>query len=521
MIRHPRRALVAPLALLLLALTAVLRAQELPRIAVADFAGPDAQIRETIARALALDLGRSEALEVVDRAELTAAAGELGVTPDDLADPARAAELGAKVRADVVLTGTFSAAEDRVTISARTVDVFGARVLAGVGGCGLGEVTGRASDAAGLAHQIATGLHRSLTGEWLPAITLADLERMDPVQAEIARQMDPTLALHNPRAGIRLTLEPDKGEGATYAFGEPLTLTVTADAQCSVVLYDVGPDRKMTLLLPNPWHADNRLAAGQALVVPDPEEGWKLRIEGRGGEDTLVAIATKAGFAPPEGGGCADVVNNALLPALAQQPQEAWASATVRIRSEHPAAQALGRFVYVPITPPLSRGLQEAVSKTLQPPDTPLADGVAAYDAGWCHRAAELFATAVRLTPDSADAHYGLAKARYDLGQFEEAEAEFAEAARLGADDALYGVALARLVLGRTDGAVDALNEYLGKAPTGELAGPAQDLLAGLTFQVEAEPSVPGSEAPGEISPIHLEDQGTGGGAPTGEGPRP
>ena len=85
---------------------------------------------------------------------------------------------------------------------------------------------------------------------------------------------------------IRVTLSLDK---EVYAPGEYLRLRFTLSREAYVYLYDVRPDGKVTLLVPNRFLQEPRFPAGEHVL---PQAGWRLRVTEPEGREYMEIIAT-------------------------------------------------------------------------------------------------------------------------------------------------------------------------------------------------------------------------------------
>lgn len=86
--------------------------------------------------------------------------------------------------------------------------------------------------------------------------------------------------------GIRVTLSLEKD---VYAPGEYLRLRFTLSQEAYIYLYNVRPDGKVTLLLPNRFHQNPGFEAGEHVL---PTKGWRLRVTEPEGWEYLEIIAT-------------------------------------------------------------------------------------------------------------------------------------------------------------------------------------------------------------------------------------
>ena len=86
--------------------------------------------------------------------------------------------------------------------------------------------------------------------------------------------------------GIQVTLGLDKD---VYAPGEYLRLWFTLSREAYVYLYDVRPDGRVVLVVPNRFLQESRFPAGEHSL---PTEGWRLKVTEPEGREYLEIIAT-------------------------------------------------------------------------------------------------------------------------------------------------------------------------------------------------------------------------------------
>ena len=158
-----------------------------PAIAVADFAGPTDSMRSLITATFTADLATSEALHLIERGQIKRAIAELKMSLTDTVDASMAPRLGHLIAANKVVVGSFSEADGLIRISARLVDVETGAIEGGSAAAVEGSIAGSDADVYALVHQLANRFHRRLTGQWLPAASLAGTQQRTPCLAGACR----------------------------------------------------------------------------------------------------------------------------------------------------------------------------------------------------------------------------------------------------------------------------------------------------------------------------------------------
>lgn len=112
-----------------------------------------------------------------------------------------------------------------------------------------------------------------------------------PLPQAAAAGMPWLYQLNNPAPGF--TIDVATVDGRTqYVEGEPISFVLTADRECHVVLFCVGSDGDLTLLLPNAWQEDTRLSPGDHVVIPPADGPFTFRAKPPHGQTHVKAIAT-------------------------------------------------------------------------------------------------------------------------------------------------------------------------------------------------------------------------------------
>jgi hypothetical protein len=113
----------------------------------------------------------------------------------------------------------------------------------------------------------------------------ADVRDLSVVQAPAAQIVAPR------PGGLATTIAADRAD-ATYAVGETVRLTLTANQDAYVTVFDIGPTGTVTQLFPNRFQPDNRLAAGQPVEIAGPATGAHMRISPPTGTELIKVIAS-------------------------------------------------------------------------------------------------------------------------------------------------------------------------------------------------------------------------------------
>lgn len=90
---------------------------------------------------------------------------------------------------------------------------------------------------------------------------------------------------------LRVTAWVDHQDN-TYAVGETVQLYVQTNKDAYVTVLNVGPTGATTVLFPNQFQADNRVAANTVLRVPDPASGTQIAVGGPVGAELIKVIAS-------------------------------------------------------------------------------------------------------------------------------------------------------------------------------------------------------------------------------------
>ena len=91
---------------------------------------------------------------------------------------------------------------------------------------------------------------------------------------------------------LSTTISADRPD-ATYAIGDTVRLTLTANQDAYVAVLDVGPTGKVTQLFPNAYQADNHLRAGVPLEIAGPGGAARITVGPPTGTELIKVISSK------------------------------------------------------------------------------------------------------------------------------------------------------------------------------------------------------------------------------------
>lgn len=78
----------------------------------------------------------------------------------------------------------------------------------------------------------------------------------------------------------------------TYGVGEVVRLFVKSSKAAYVTVLNVGPSGRTTVLFPNQFQSDNRIAAGQIIEVPNPKSSASIKVSGPVGAELIKVVAS-------------------------------------------------------------------------------------------------------------------------------------------------------------------------------------------------------------------------------------
>lgn len=90
-----------------------------------------------------------------------------------------------------------------------------------------------------------------------------------------------------------LSLSVDKGCGATYRYGEYLQIRIRSERDGYLTIFHFAADKKVQILFPNQYYADNRVEGGREYTIPGTWYPFHLRISPPAGKELLFAVVTE------------------------------------------------------------------------------------------------------------------------------------------------------------------------------------------------------------------------------------
>lgn len=120
-----------------------------------------------------------------------------------------------------------------------------------------------------------------------------------PARGQI--QADARIQIHpRPTEELQISVWPDRGEGASYAIGDPISMNVEVNKDCFLILYNLDTRGNLRILFPyDPWD-DNFVNAGDVIRFPRPRDGYDWTVDGPQGVEYVQAIATEFPIDPPD-----------------------------------------------------------------------------------------------------------------------------------------------------------------------------------------------------------------------------
>lgn len=131
----------------------------------------------------------------------------------------------------------------------------------------------------------------------------------DPETAQVPQQQPQTARISlldddNLNAPIGVSVHSGDGRDR-FAEGEVIPCVIKAQQDCFITVLGYQPDNTVQVLVPNKWHPQLQLRAGQTLRLPTPEMGFEFVSQAPHGTTQLRVIATRTplqlqGFNPQE-----------------------------------------------------------------------------------------------------------------------------------------------------------------------------------------------------------------------------
>lgn len=91
----------------------------------------------------------------------------------------------------------------------------------------------------------------------------------------------------------------NKGEGATYYYGEDVAIYFRASDDCYVVVYDIDPEGNVSLIYPADYDSDTFVRGGDIYRIPDTYDDYRLEVSGPSGSEYIYAVASYSPMSAP------------------------------------------------------------------------------------------------------------------------------------------------------------------------------------------------------------------------------
>jgi hypothetical protein len=90
-----------------------------------------------------------------------------------------------------------------------------------------------------------------------------------------------------------ISIEPDE-DTHTWSIGDQVRICAQADRDCHLAVVNIGASGKVTVLIPNTYHPETFVRAGQVVAVPAASDQFHFKLSGPPGPERLIAIASAA-----------------------------------------------------------------------------------------------------------------------------------------------------------------------------------------------------------------------------------
>ena len=132
-----------------------------------------------------------------------------------------------------------------------------------------------------------------------------------------------------PAFEITASLSQPDGE---YHFGDVLTINVVSSRDAYVTVLNVGTSGKVHIVFPNEFQKDNKVKAGETVVIPETGASFDLKIGPPAGVEVIKVIATLEPdtIIDPE-----EVVSKSVFPELKKQAPAVVRDISVALRENH------------------------------------------------------------------------------------------------------------------------------------------------------------------------------------------
>ena len=249
------------------------------KIAAGEVRTPDNKTTELgalIGNLLAVALSNQGDLEVVNRSDVCQVARENKLWVSDQFDPQAAKKMGMFIPADFLVSGRVSIV-DRVALV--TLSVVETETLKSVPAPGPMQMP----------------LNDALLKKGTVPVTgdgCEDQKEKAPTDvsgaAAKAAGGSPPSAVDPNRLEVKVWTNKK-----SFKIGEVISIGVRVNRDAYVTLVDLGTSGQVTVLYPNRFHSRNRVRGGEDVLIPPPDGGFALTVQGPEGLEQIRAIATE------------------------------------------------------------------------------------------------------------------------------------------------------------------------------------------------------------------------------------
>jgi hypothetical protein len=164
------------------------------------------------------------------------------------------------------------------------------------------SISGDAREFCRLVYQLATRVHRKLTGSWVLSNSLPATSSEVPKSALAGTYFDVPDLLATTDPSISIMLRPDGGDGVVVKQGERLKFSFWVESRehngkpCFITLLDVSPSGRVSMLFPNVSAREAKITIGQGYSFPATLASFDFAAGCEAGEELVVAIASRGGL---------------------------------------------------------------------------------------------------------------------------------------------------------------------------------------------------------------------------------
>jgi len=101
-------------------------------------------------------------------------------------------------------------------------------------------------------------------------------------------------------ADLDVEIWVNKGDGATYYYGEDVAVYFRASHDAYVVVYDIDPAGDVSLLYPAQYGGNTFVRSDEVYRIPDPNEDYRLEVTGPEGKEFIYVVASLEPIEAPD-----------------------------------------------------------------------------------------------------------------------------------------------------------------------------------------------------------------------------